>query len=294
MAPVAPTVMADGASPMPPGPVVETPRRNRVFGRALNRATPGDLRLYQHSNLLYWWVVWAYGFVCAGLTYVQGVGVSQLAASADKASLFHPSPWLGISFVALVLFVAIFTNVRARGIYSFVLIMVVAGVAWGATHLPSIGTALNWASLLRIHLNLAFYLTFSALLMLLWLFAVVFIDHFTWWRFSPGQVVEEHRIGQATGHAYNTEGMVVRRLPDDFFRHRILGLGTGDFTVKPPYEDSFEILNVWKANRKQRVIERMVATGSRNRRSRGPDGPSSRSRGEAPVKIGLLGEAWRS
>ena len=87
----------------------------------------------------------------------------------------------------------------------------------------------------------------------------MFVDHFTWWRFSPGQVIEEHRVGQATGHAYNTEGMVVRRLPDDFFRHRLLGLGTGDFIVSPPHSETFEIHNVWKANRKQRMIERMVA-----------------------------------
>lgn len=256
---IAPARAADGAAPVPSATPTEQPRRGRLFGRVRNRAAPGDLRLYQHSNLIYWWVVWAYGFLCAGITYVWGEGVRH-EAFAGKTIKFHSSPLLGITFVALVLFVAIFTNVRARGIYSFVLIMVVAGLAWGATHLPGFGMALDWAALLRIHLNLAFYLTFSTLLMLLWLFVIVVLDHFTWWRFSPGQVVEEHRIGQATGHAYNTEGMVVRRLPDDFFRHRLLGLGTGDFTVKPPYEDSFEIHNVWKANRKQRHIERMVAT----------------------------------
>ena len=38
--------------------------------------------------------------------------------------LFHPSPWLGMSFIALVLFVGVFTNVRARGVYSFMLIFV--------------------------------------------------------------------------------------------------------------------------------------------------------------------------
>ncbi len=102
---------------------------------------------------------------------------------------------------------------------------------------------------------------------------VVFVDHFSWWRFSPGQVIEEHRVGQATGHAFNTEGMVVRRLPDDFFRHRILGLGplglgTGDFIVKPPYEDSFEIHNVWRANSKQRLMETMIALAWWSRPSR--------------------------
>lgn len=231
----------------------------------LPRRTKGDLRIYQHSNLLYWWPIWAYGFLCAALTYAQGIGVPQLAAAPGKVVLFHPSPWLGISFIVLILFVAVFTNVRARGVYSFMLILV-AGVAfWATLHIPGVDTAFGWLSLLRVHLNLAFYLTFSALLLIIWLFVIVFVDHFTWWRFSPGQVIEEHRIGQATGHAYNTEGMVVRRLPDDLFRHRVLGLGflglgTGDFMVKPPYEESFEIHNVWRASRKQRHMEDMIAT----------------------------------
>jgi hypothetical protein len=236
------------------------------------RTPPGQLRVYQHSNLLYWWPLWAYGYVCAALTYVQGIGIKELAASAgpgggEKVILFYPSPWMGVSYVGLILFVAIFTNIRARGVYSFVLLLLAAGMTWLFFKIPGIDKAIGWASLLRVHLNLAFYLTFSSLLLLIWLFVIVFVDHFSWWRFSPGQVIEEHRIGQATGHAYNTEGMVVRRLPDDFFRHRILGLGivglgmgTGDFMVKPPYEESFEIHNVWRANRKQRHMEVMIAT----------------------------------
>ena len=204
-----------------------SPRRRRWFGRKQH----GELRIYQHSNLLYWWPIWAYGYLCAVLTYVQGIGVRELAATTDKVVLFHPSPWLGISFIALILFVAVFTNVRARGVYSFMLILIAGGLFWLALKIPGVDTAFGWLSLLRVHLNLAFYLTFSVLLMFIWLFVIVFVDHFTWWRFSPGQVIEEHRIGQATGHAYNTEGMVVRRLPDDLFRHILLGWGTGDFMV---------------------------------------------------------------
>src|SRR5437870_13664835 len=92
-----------------------SPRRRRWFGRKQE----GELRIYQHSNLLYWWPIWAYGFLCAALTYVQGIGVGELAASQGKVVLFHPSPWLGISFIALILFVAVFSYVRARGVSSF-------------------------------------------------------------------------------------------------------------------------------------------------------------------------------
>ena len=251
-----------GANAGQPASPTRRGRRWRLF----SRKRPGDLLIYQHSNLFYWWILWAYGYGCAGFTYVQGVGVKELASRTDKVVLFHPSPWLGLSFIGLILFVGVFTNVRARGVYSFMLILVAGGLFWVVLHIPGIQTALGWLSLLRVHLNLAFYLTFSSLLMFIWLFVIVFVDHFTWWRFSPGQVIEEHRIGQATGHAYNTEGMVVRRLPDDLFRHRILGLGflgggrgTGDFVVKPPHEESFEILNVWRANGRQREMEDMIA-----------------------------------
>ena len=51
-----------------------------------------------------------------------------------------------------------------------------------------------------------------------------------------------------------------QRLPDDLFRHRVLGFGTGDFVVKPASGDTFEIHNVWRANKKQRQLEDMIAT----------------------------------
>ena len=224
-----------------------------------------DLRVYQHSNLVYWWVVWAYGFVCAAVTYAQGIGIKELAApseSGEKVVLFHRSPWLGLSFIALILFVVVFTNVRARGVYSLMLVLLTGTAVWGVQKVPGIEKAFAWVHLLRVHLNLAFYLTFSVLLMLIWVFVTYLVDHFTWWRFSPGQVIEEHRVGQATGHAFNTEGMIIQRLPDDLFRHRVLGFGTGDFVVKPASGDTFEIHNVWRANKKQRLLEDMIAMRS--------------------------------
>jgi hypothetical protein len=225
----------------------------RLFGRS------DELRIYQHSNLAYWWVLWAYGYFCAILTYAQGIGVRELASGAEKVVLFHPSPLLGISYIGLILFVAVFTNVRLRGVHSLVLVMVAVGLLWVALRVPGVDVALGWLQLLRVHLNLAFYVTFSTLLLLIWTFGIVFVDHFTWWRFSPGQVVEEHMFGQATGHAYNTEMMVVRRLPNDLFRHVILGLGTGDFEIKPAHGAGLEIHNVWRARKKQRLMEDMIS-----------------------------------
>jgi hypothetical protein len=256
--------MVANISDAPRGAAPGSEQRAPASGRkAAALAKAKDLRVYQHSNLAYWWVVWVYGFLCAALTYAQGIGIRELATRSegvDKVILFHPSPWLGLSFIGLILFVIIFTNVRARGVYSSVLLLMTAAAVWAVQKIPGIQTAYGWVNLLRVHLNLAFYLTFSILLMSVWFFIIFLIDRFTWWRFSPGQVIEEHRVGQATGHAFNTEGMIIRRLPDDLFRHRVLGLGTGDFVVKPASGDIFEIHNVWRANSKQRQLEDMIAT----------------------------------
>ena len=174
-------------------PRQEPPRRGR---RLFSRRQDGSVRVYQHSNLLYWWPIWVWGYVCAGLTYLQGIGVGELAASRDKTVLFHPSPWLGISFIGVMLFVAVFTNVRAA---RRLLVRPDPGrcglVYWLVAHVPGIEHALGWLSLLRVYLNLAFYLTFSTLLLAIWVAIVGVADHFTWWRFSPSQVTEEHFMG---------------------------------------------------------------------------------------------------
>ena len=80
------------------------------------------LRVYQHSDLLYWWVVWAYGLFCALLTWLRGTPVS--LSQGHKSVLIYPGAWLGISFVMLMLFVLVFTNARARGVKSLVLFLV--------------------------------------------------------------------------------------------------------------------------------------------------------------------------
>lgn len=254
--------MSDAARSSPAGPAAASSAQPAVKSESVTDA----LYVYQHSNLLYWWPVWVWGYACAALSYFFGIGVRELASGEGKVILFYPEPWLGWSFISVVLFVVLFTNVRARGIYSFVLLGIILLVGWGIPKIPGSDHVLtNWLPLLRIHLNVAFYLTFSILLMLLWLFVVGVVDHFTWVRFSPGQVAEEHYFGQAVGHVYNTEGMVVRRLPDDFFRHRLLGLrlaglGTGDLLVRPTNGEVLELHNVWRANGKLRRIEQMIAT----------------------------------
>lgn len=215
-------------------------------------------RIYQHSHLIYWWPVWLYGFICAGLTYFQGIPVIVL----DKTLLYHPSPWLALILICLIIFVITFTTVKARGIYSYVLIMILGALFYGLPKASGFESVAARLPDLRIHLNLAFYLTFSIAMLALWSI-VLFVDRFSWLYFQPGRVTEEHRFGQQGSNAFSTAGAIVRHLPDDFFRHKILGLwffglGTGDFTVTPHGRDSFELVNVFHPRRKLSDMQAMI------------------------------------
>lgn len=221
----------------------------------------GEVRVIAHSNMLYWWIVWAYGYVCALAVHLNSVPV-QLSGKVIK---FYPSAWLGLSFVLLVVFVILFTNVRARTLHTFLIAAALALIAIGTNWVYGLDRMFTWLPELVVQMNLAFYMVFSTALLVLWCIVVFGIDAFTVWRFSSGQVVESHRLGQAAAHVYDTRGMLMRRLPGDFFRHKILGLGilglgTGDLVFRPatPGAEPFVLENVWRVNEKQKSIERLI------------------------------------
>lgn len=222
------------------------------------------LVVYQHSDLLYWWVVWAYGLACAALTYLQGVPVTLIPGK--KSVLIHPSAWVGISFVALTLFVLIFTNARARGVKSLVLVLFLAVVGLGVQLAWGWEAVFEPLTLLRVHMNLAFYLLFSGLLLIAWLLVIRVGDRFIYWEFSPGAIAERVRFSEG-GSNYVAVNVQTARQSDDILVHKILGLGilgfgTGDIDVRfstPGGERNYHLKNVWNAGKVEREINRLVA-----------------------------------
>lgn len=222
------------------------------------------LIVYQHSDLLYWWVVWAYGAFCAALTWWGGKPI-QFSPDA-KAVLIHPSAWLGISFVFLAMFVLVFTNARARGVKSLVLFLTLAVIGLSVQLTYGWDEILKYFPLLLVHMNLAFYLLFSGLLFAAWAFVVLITDRFTYWEFGPGSIAKKY-VATEAGESYTSPHVEVTRQSDDIFVHRILGLwwlgfGTGDIEVRFSTPGSgqgrFLLKNVWNAAHVEREINRLV------------------------------------
>src|SRR5262245_3971707 len=120
------------------------------------------LIVHQHSDLIYWWVVWAYGLACALWTWLRGEYLT--VSPGHKQVLIYPHAWMGISFVFLVLFVLVFTNARARGVKSLVLFLSLTVLGLVVQLNAGWTEILQFFALLLVFVCLALYLLFWVVL----------------------------------------------------------------------------------------------------------------------------------
>ncbi|MGE3806736.1 MAG: hypothetical protein AB7K24_18875, partial [Gemmataceae bacterium] len=77
---------------------------------------------------------------------------------------------------------------------------------------------------------------------------------------QPGQITHEYFWG-AGQRSYDTNNMVIEKHRDDFFRHWVLGLGSGDLYIQTMggKKDTLIIPNVLFVGTKIEELQRMVA-----------------------------------
>ncbi len=234
---------------------------------AAGKSQISEVRVYPHSPILYWWVVWAYGFFCALLTFAQG---ETFTIGGGKPLLIHPSPWVGISFTMLLLFVTLATTVKARGIGSIFLLLLLAGAIAGTQFVMSIEGLFKTPPAILVHMNLAFYMMVSASLFVVWVVIVFGFDRLSYWRFRGAQIERVQRFASIVGRApesYSVMHVRLTRYSDDILDHKILGLGIiglgtsdieGKIAIFGGGNEVFRIENVWRATRSLREIQAMM------------------------------------
>lgn len=211
-----------------------------------------EIKIYGHSTLFYWWPAWAFGFVFA----ILNSGQERFLGTAVGA---RPSSALGLTFIAILLLLIVFTNVRLRGVNSLVALLAVGFIvvllAWFGWW-DDIARAVPYV---WVHMNTGFYLVFSTGLLIIWLLMFFVFDRLTFWRVRPGQMTEEHLIGGGA-ESFDTNGLRFQKLSSDFFR-ATLGFGSGDLqaTVAGERRAAIEIPNVILVDRKVRSIEKLIA-----------------------------------
>ena len=230
---------------------------NEVIERLPDPGRLPEVLLYSHSTLVYWWPVWATGYVMALYTWLAG-GVVRI--DGTQQSLVATSSAPGLIYVTVLLLVILITNMRIRGIASLATIFGIAFVTVLFAWLGWWDDIFRLIPQLSVHLNLGFYLVFSTALLTIWLLAFFVFDRLVYWRVRPGQLTEQHFVGGGE-MSYDTRGMLFEQQGDDFFRHIVLGLGAGDLKLMTTgaKTQTIEIPNVLFAQRKVAQIQRLVA-----------------------------------
>lgn len=254
----------------------------------------------QHSDLFYWWPVWFFGFIFAGLTYWEDFHMAIVPAGTRAFSqrkvevepgnvevrdvlvfdakhhlrtvkaedgterpvqpryYVTPHRWIGVAYLFILLFVTFLTNVALRGLWSFVVVLLVVMISiifyladWWDIIFTQLGT-------LSIHINLGGYLLLSTALLVLWLVSFLFLDRQMYVIFTPGQVRICIEIGGAET-IYDTQGMVVQKQRVDIFRHWVLGFGSGDLVLRfAKIDHPLELHNVLNVDAVLKKVERLV------------------------------------
>jgi hypothetical protein len=221
------------------------------------------IRIYEYSDMVYWWAIWFAALVGIILTYFFGENIP----IGDKPVLVHPSPWLGIGFLVIMFATLIFTHLRARGIYAVIMLLAVALIAIIVHNI--VGWAFVWdlVTLVKVHMNLAYYVLVFFISFVLWVYIAFVHSRFTYGFVNAGEVGWRSPLtGQV--ETYRPLNFQVIKRSDDLIVHKILGLrflslGTGDIEVKfdVPGGGSQQHLfkNVWRPDTKIALMERLIA-----------------------------------
>jgi hypothetical protein len=232
-------------------------------------ATPPkrEITLISHSMLFYWWPIWVIGFTMALITYFENRHLAvlpenvtvkssstgyEIAVQKDHATKsveeaarrseggqpvafptrISSKSWMGPVFCVVLLLTVVITNVQLRGLWSFLVILLLIVIALAISLVPN-----GWDQLLgavgnlHIYINMAGYLFIATVVFILWAVSVFIFDQRTYLIVTPGQIQVCEHVG-ASIRSFDTTGLTFEKQRDDLFRHWLLGFFSGDLIVR--------------------------------------------------------------
>jgi hypothetical protein len=289
--------MADATPPQPP--TTPPPHQQQPPFTHPNPAEPeeNELTIVSHSNLFYWWPVWAVCFILGTLTALENnvlvvvpdkdvkvapnatvipEGKSVKEAIEKERVIYYPeekhtkdldAPSLriskhhsyGVLFTFVLLVVIFITNVPLRGMWSLVVIIAVAFLILLFAYFQLWDWLFGLLGSLDIRINEGGYFMIGVSLLVLWLVTFMFFDRQVYITVTPGNFKVCTEIGGGE-HVYDTVGMQLEKQRSDLFRHWILGLGSGDLIVRTSGAQNvhIDLPNVLFIGRKVQQIENLI------------------------------------
>ena len=164
---------------------------------------------------------------------------------------------LGVIWAVALLLTIVISSVSVRGVWSIVVIVTIILFVVLFALFDWWGKIAEWWSWLRIHINAGGYFFLSAVLFIIWALNFYVFDRRTYVIFTPGQVRIREAIGQGE-KVFNAESVVFHKQQNDFFKHWIWGLGSGDLELVMAKGEKFDFHNVTFVGYKVRKIEELI------------------------------------
>ena len=222
---------------------------------------------------------------------VKGTDTKSLEQAAERSATpgenVNPFPtrvsqlaWMGPVFCVVLLLTVVITNVPLRGLWSFLVLLMMLVVALLITLMPG-----GWDKLLgavgnlHIYINMAGYLFIATVVFVLWAVSVFIFDQRTYMRVTPGQIQVCEHIG-ASIRNFDSTGLTFEKQRDDLFRHWILGFFSGDLIVKTAgaQHETIRLPNVlwigWRVEEVQKLLSEKAIVAACS----GEEGRQKRSR----------------
>lgn len=231
----------------------EAIEEDKAAQRKEEREEREGVDVVSHSDLFYWWPIWAVGYLFAAVTWFTGQAI---AVGAAPPEMIHPNNSWGVIYIGVIFFVIVISNVSLRGLISGMVIVTSLFIAVLLAWLDLWDTVLRLIPHVNVHMSFGFYMVLSTLVFILWAASTFIFDRLTYWRVEAGQVRKEYLIGGGE-ESYDTTGLVLEERHDDLFRHWILGLGSGDLHMKVANK-MHDLPNVLLANRKAARIQKLI------------------------------------
>ena len=205
------------------------------------------LRIYSHSAIIYWWPIWALGF----LFFILGSFGAEETNVSDRI--------MGLTFVFTLIFVIFSTTVRLRGANSviFGLIVLITFILLATSGLT--GALGNFVGSLDVHMSPMFYLVIGIGVFFEWVLMFFGFDRVKYWEIVPGQMHEKVIWGSGN-RSENGANAKCHYRSDDFLRHRILGFlfATGDLEIVLNDGSIWQLHNVARAKSRARRVNELI------------------------------------
>ena len=124
------------------------------------------------------------------------IGDAEPARSRPSRPASPSTPGSGRCSSSSCLLTVVITNVPLRGLWSFLVIILLVVIALFITRVPRVGLTCSARSAnLHIYINMAGYLFIATVVFILWAVAVFIFDRRTYMRITPGQIKVCEHIG---------------------------------------------------------------------------------------------------